>query len=390
MARSTRFALIAGGGTAGHVTPALAVARVLQARRGAASVEIVGARRGLEASLLDRCDVPVTLLGGAGIVRRADRASLVANARAVAGLIGATGKAVALVAHRRPAVVVSVGGYACLPAAVAATILGVPVVVCNVDAVPGLANRLVGTVARASAVAYRGTPLPRAVVTGAPVAQEIADVAGAGVGGPSSQARDRLGVPPDRSMVVVVGGSLGAQRLNQAALELAGLWSDRSDIALYHVVGRRDARWAQDAAVGLVPPAGGSLWYRQVVYEEQMAVVYQAADVLVGRAGAMTVAELAVVGLPAVLVPLPGSPGDHQRANATMLADAGAAVVLHDEQCTGAALAAILDPLLADPGRRRTMAAAGARLGHADAAEHMASVAEAHARAGWATKRRTW
>lgn len=394
MTSAPRFALVAGGGTAGHVVPAVALARALEARRGPGTVELVGARRGLEARSSLAAGLPLTLLPGRGVVRRFDPASLWANVRAVAGLAAALVVAGVLVWRRRPKVVVSVGGYASVPTALAAAALGVPVVVCNVDAVPGLANRLVARLARASAVAVPATPLPRAVVTGAPVRPEITAVAGSGVGGPSDEARRALQVPAGRTVVAVVGGSLGARRLNQAALELAERWSGRGDVAVYHVVGRRDAEWAARRRAGTgadgdatavaaadgAPAAG--LWYRQVAYEERMALVYQAADVLVGRAGAMTAAELAVVGVPSVLVPLPGAPGDHQTANATVLARAGAAVLLPDGECDGARLAEVLEPLLADPGRRRAMAAAAAALGRPDAAEALATVAEAHARVG--------
>ena len=119
-------------------------------------------------------------------------------------------------------------------------------------------------------------------------------------------------------MIGAVGGSLGARRLNEAVLGLARIWAERPDVAVYHVVGNRDAKWAADrenAASG----RDRVLWYHQVGYEEQMPFFYQAADVVVCRAGANTVAELAVVGVPSVLVPLPGAPGDHQAANAAML-----------------------------------------------------------------------
>jgi len=407
---SRRFALVAGGGTAGHVVPAVSVARCLVDRRGAGAVELVGARRGLEARTPLVGDLPVTLLPGRGLQRRMDRGAWAANLRAVAELAAAVGIALGLVWRRRPAVVVSVGGYASVPVALAATVLGVPVVVVNVDAVPGLANRLVGRVARASAVAYPGSGLPRAVVTGPPVRPEIVEAAAAAQPGSRVEtpeevrqaARQALGLPGERTVVVVVGGSLGARRVNEAVLELAGLWVRRADLAIYHVVGQRDADWAAaegrrrgllgaddapDSGPG-APPAGRSgarddhadrLWYRQVPYEERMALAYQAADVVVGRAGAMTVAELTVVGVPAVLVPLPGAPGDHQTANARVLADAGAAQIVTDGRCDGATLAEVLEPLVADRDRRAAMATAAGRLGRADAADSVAAVVEAHA-----------
>jgi len=371
----TRFALVAGGGTGGHLVPALAVARALAAGRPPGSVELVGSRRGLDRDLLAEAGVPVTLLPGRGIVRRADPASLLANAAALCALSWAVVLALGVVARRRPGVVVAMGGYASVPVALAAAVLAVPVVLVNVDARPGAANRLVGRFAKAAAVAFPGTPLPRAVVTGAPVRAEIVAAAR-----PSQEdrlaARRQLGVPEERRVVAAVGGSLGARRINAAVLELAQLWSGRADVALYHVVGSRDYGWSRAEA----PEGQPTLWYQQVEYERHMAFFYQAADVVVCRAGANTVAELAVVGVASVLVPLPGAPGDHQGANAAALAGAGAAVVIDDAECDGARLAAELDALWSRPGALGSMAKAAASLGRPEALAAVTAVVEAHAR----------
>jgi UDP-N-acetylglucosamine--N-acetylmuramyl-(pentapeptide) pyrophosphoryl-undecaprenol N-acetylglucosamine transferase len=223
-------------------------------------------------------------------------------------------------------------------------------------------------------VAFPGTRLPRAVVTGAPVRPELAEVAQR-TSDDRRAARRALGLPEDGAVVGVVGGSLGAKRINEAVLELAQRWTARPGTAVYHVVGRRDIEWARGAA-----PPTLALCYRQVEFEDHMARLYCAADVMVCRAGANTVAELAVVGLPAVLVPLPGAPGDHQRANAELLAAAGAAVVLDDAECDGARLDAELDALLADPNRLAAMGAAASALGRPDALPAVVAVVEAHAR----------
>jgi len=373
-----RFALVAGGGTGGHLVPALAVARALAAARGPGSVELVGARRGLDAELLAGQDVPATLLPGRGIVRRLDPRSTLANAVAAAGLASALVLSLVLVARRRPAVVVAMGGFACLPVACAAACLGVPVVLVNVDAVPGAANRLVGRFARAAAVAFEGTPLARAVLTGAPVSDAVVAAAHPDRAARAA-AKAGLGLPEDRTVVAAVGGSLGARRINEAVLELARRWCTRADTALYHVVGRRDAPWTAPAAAAL---GDGALCYVQVPYETRMGLFYQAADVVVSRAGANTVAELAVVGVPAVLVPLPGAPGDHQRANAAVLERAGAAVTVPDAQCDGARLAGELDALTADGERLEAMRAAARALGRPDALHAVVELALAHARGG--------
>jgi undecaprenyldiphospho-muramoylpentapeptide beta-N-acetylglucosaminyltransferase len=371
-----RFALVAGGGTGGHLVPALALARALAARRGPGTIELVGSRRGLDATLLADASLPLTLLPGRGLVRRVGLGAFVRNAGALGALAWAAVLAARIVLSRRPAVVVAVGGYASVPVALAAFVLRVPVVLVNVDAVPGAANRLVGRFAVAAAVAFAGTALPRATLTGAPVRPEIAEAARP-TPAARADARRSLGLPEERRVVGVVGGSLGARRLNEAGLSLARLWADRGDVALYHVVGRRDGQWAAAAR----PPVAG-LDYRQVEFEDHMPLFYRASDVVVCRAGANTVAELAVVGVPAVLVPLPGAPGDHQSANARALAATGAAVIVGDGECTGERLAAELEPLLTDDVRRAAMAEAAASLGRPDALAAVAALVEAHARPG--------
>jgi undecaprenyldiphospho-muramoylpentapeptide beta-N-acetylglucosaminyltransferase len=383
-----RFALVAGGGTGGHLVPALAVAHALGEGMGPGAVELVGARRGLDAALTAGEGVPITLLPGHGLARRHDPRSVVANLGALAGLAAAFVGALWIVARRRPAVVVAMGGYACVPTALAAAVLRVPVVLVNVDAVPGAASRLVGRFAQAAAVAFEGVALPRAVVTGAPVRAAVVaaagDAGGPDSGGPDASGRARsaarraLGLPDDRLVVAVVGGSLGSKRLNDAVLGLAGRWAKRTDVALYHVVGRRDASWTGAA----VPSSEGpGLVYVQVPYEEHMELLYEAADIVVARAGANTVAELAVMGVPALLVPLPDAPDDHQRANAAVLERVHAAVVVPDAECDAARLAQEIDTLASDPDRMHAMGAAARALGRPGAVAAVAELARAHARA---------
>lgn len=371
-----RFALVAGGGTAGHTVPALAVARAIAEDVSSRSVELVGSKRGLDSRLLDGVELPVTLLGGRGFVRRVDASALKQNLSSLVELVSSFLFSLALVARRRPAVVVAVGGYACVAPALAAAVFGIPVIVLNVDAKPGAANRLVARVARVCAVAYPGTGLPRAVVTGPPVRSAV-QAAKSGPGA-RQRARSELGLPRDAKVVAAFGGSLGAGRVNEAVLDVARRWSGRSDVAIFHVVGERNLESARDEALRL----GLRGWsaYVQVPFEKRMELVYAACDVAVCRAGANTVAELTVTGTPAVLVPLPGAPGDHQNANASVLASAGAAVVVQDADLDGGRLSRELESLLSDPVRLQQMSSAGHELGKPDAAYEIAELAEGYAR----------
>ena len=355
-------AIVAGGGTAGHVLPGVAIARALQAR--GCTVHYVGAERGLEARLLPPTDIPVTLLPGRGIARKLTAA----NVGAVAGILRAVAGAIGLVRRLRPSVVVGVGGYASFPCLLAAVLWRIPIVVAEQNTHPGAANRLGARFAKAAAVSFPGTPLPRAVVTGNPVRPEILAVDRAS-DGPSAKAA--LGVADGRSLVLVAGGSLGALSINEAVLELAGRWRDRADVAIRHVVGDRD--WEQ---IGGRSHPG----YEQVRYEDDMPRALAAADVGVFRSGSSMCFEIAAVGLPSVLVPSPFVVGDHQTGNARALVDAGAAVVVPDAELSADRLDRELSALLADGDRRVAMAEAARRFARPDAAEVVAELALRHAR----------
>jgi len=366
---SVTYAVIAGGGTGGHVYPALAIADALVARgRFPGQFHFIGSARGMEAKLVPAAGYDVTLLPGRGIARRLTRD----NIGAVLGLIRAVFKAYALLGTLRPKVVVSVGGYASVPAVVAAFFRRVPIVLHEQNAAPGLANRLASRFAKACAISVPGTPLPKAHLTGNPVRAEIAAVDRSQEG--RAAARAELRLPDGRRVVAVTGGSLGSRTINEAVRGLAQLWSDKRHIAIRHVIGRRDF-----LAYAVDPPETGELVYQAVEFEEQMPLLLSAADVIVARSGG-SVAEIAAAGLPAVFVPLPGAPGDHQTANARAFATRGAAVVVPDAECTPQRLADELEPLLSDPVKLAAMSGAALALAQPDAADKVADLVERHAR----------
>jgi UDP-N-acetylglucosamine--N-acetylmuramyl-(pentapeptide) pyrophosphoryl-undecaprenol N-acetylglucosamine transferase len=365
------FAIVAGGGTAGHVLPALAIGRALVARgHSPSSLHFVGSRRGIEGRLVPEAGFPLTLLPGRGIQRRLSSE----NVGAAWGLSQAMVRALRLVGRLRPRVVVAVGGYASVPCGLAAAALRIPIVVHEQNAVPGAANRVISRFARASAVSFPGTPLPRARLTGNPVRPEVVAVHRS-TG--RRDARRQLGLPLDRRVLAVFGGSLGALRLNRAVVDALPLWKDRADVAVHHVVGERD--WELiSSLIGDRP--GGALHYQPVRYEDRMPLLYAAADLFVCRAGATTVSELAAVGMPAVLVPLPNAPGDHQTANANVLRATGAAVLVPDGELDGGRLVAEVERLLADEAALEAMGQAARGLARPDAADAVAALAEEHAR----------
>jgi len=376
-----RQAVIAGGGTGGHVVPSLQIARALVTLGyDPASIELFGSRRGQEATDWPPLEFPFTLLPGRGIRRSFRPAALWDNAGAVLGLAWASLRSVGSFVANRPGVVVVVGGYAGFPAGFAAVVTRVPLVLVNTDAVPGAVNAVLGRFAAACAVAFPGTDLPRAQVTGTPVRPELRSLDRSEAG--REAARAELGLPTRRQTVVAFGGSLGARRINGAVAALAGRWSERDTTSIYHVAGRRD--FTQFALK--TPPRAdgggecGKLDYRVVPFEERMPDLYRAADLCVCRAGAITVAELLLAGVPALLVPLPGAPRDHQTRNAEALVAVGAAVLVADAECDGERLAHEIENLLGDADRLAAMAAAARGLGHPDAAVSVAKLVQAHAR----------
>lgn len=361
------WALIAGGGTAGHLLPGLAVARELVERGHARDgIHFVGASRGIEAELVPAAGFGITLLPGRGVQRKLT----VANVGAVVGLVRAAFRALVLVRRRRPAVVLALGGFASVAVAVAAVVWRVPLVVAEQNARAGAANRLVARFARACAVPFPETDLPNAIVTGNPVRDEILDAAGSL---DREAARRELGLPLDRTVVLVFAGSLGAKRLNAAVQGAVGRWSGRDDLAIHHVVGARD--W--DERPTLEPER---LIYVPVRYEARMELALVAADLVVCRSGGTTVAELAVIGVPSVLIPLPIATRDHQRANAAALVSAGAAVLLPDDELDVDRFVAEVERVLAS-GRDglSEMATAARSVGHPEAAGAVADLVEAAA-----------
>jgi len=364
------FAIFAGGGTGGHLLPGLAVARALVARgHDPATIHFVGSTTGVEARLVPAAGFTLDELPGRGIQRRLT----LANVAAAWGIVRGIARALHIVRRRRPQVVVALGGYASVAAGLAAMLWRVPLVVVEQNKRAGAANRLLGRRAAAVAASFEGTDLPRAVVTGNPLRPEIRAAA---------EHRDRagaaaaLGLPAERTILAVFSGSLGSRRINEAVRALVERWRYRDDLAVRHVVGRRDhAAYVASAPV----PSPGGLVYQVVEYEDRMDLLLSAADAAVTRAGG-GVAELMAMGVPAVLVPLPIAARDHQSANARVLEAAGAAVVVRDAELDVDRLERELRPILDDPDRRAAMAAAMRRNARLDAAEQVAALVDEHAR----------
>jgi len=363
--KRTAFAVITGGGTSGHVLPALAIADALVANGHRPSeIVYIGARRGIETRLLPPTRYPHHFLDVVGLQRRLTAANLAFPIKLVRAIAGAR----RLLRDLRPAVVVSVGGYASFPATFAARLCRIPIVVVSYDRIPGLSSRISARFATACAVAFEGSELPRAEHTGAPVRRDLITLDRAAT---RLASRADLGVPADRFLVAVVGGSLGSKVLNDAVADMVEILGDRRDIAVRHIVGDRFLGTAAAQRKG-----ERGIMYTVVGYEDQMVKVIVAADLMVTRAGASTIAELSTAGVPAIIVPWAASADDHQTDNARILGDAGAAVVIAEADLSGARLAKVVTDLAADPEALAAMAAAAHTAGAAHRSGRLADLIE--------------
>lgn len=356
---------LTGGGTGGHIYPALAIARGLQESVPGVRLLYVGTRRGLEADLVPREGLDFATITVQGMPRRLSPSLLGWALGAGRGL----GEAYRIVRRFRPDVVVGTGGYVCGPVVLAAALQRRPIVLHEQNALPGVTNRALARFARTVCLTFPEAAryFPRRshiVVTGLPVRPAV-------LAARREDGLKALGLAPDRLTVLVVGGSQGARALNRALRLTWRRVAAREDVQLVHVSGPAGYAETRQAALaeGIDPSGGGNITVMPYLY--QMGEALAAADVVVGRAGAAFLAEVTVRGLPAILVPYPHATGNHQEHNARALERAGAAVVIPERELTGERLWEALAGVLDDAGRRRQMAECSLALGKPEALDRI-------------------
>jgi len=345
--------VIAAGGTAGHVVPALAVADAL--RDKGAQVEFVGGERA-EAQLVPAAGYPFHPLTVLGM----DRRDPLRAARAVALAARAAVRARAVLTRVGADVVVGGGGYVAGPVGLAARSLGLPLALTEADSHLGVTNRLLAPLAARVFLAF-----PLEARTGSKYQVLGRPVPAGTTRADPAKARERFSIPAGEQCLLIFGGSLGARRLNEAALDAFG---DVSPCAVLHVSGWRD----HPQLAARLAERGNPRHYHLLPYVEPFADALAAATLVAARAGG-SVLEVAAARLPAILVPGPWATGDHQTANARYMADAGAAVVVADEQLDGPRLAREVAALLEAPHRLEEMASAAQAVAKPDAAQRIAS-----------------
>lgn len=348
--------LLAGGGTAGHVNPLLAVADGIRRREPDAEILVLGTKEGLEARLVPERGYELLIVEKVPFPRRPNGAAVrfpVRFTRAIRRVRG-------YLRDRGVDAVVGFGGYASTPAYIAAAREGIPYVVHEANARPGLANVLGARRAAGVGITFEGTPIRGGELVGMPLRPEIVELDRAAL---RAEAAAHFGLDPAKPTLVTIGGSLGARRLNEA---FAGAWQDVLDAGwqLLHATGERS---------DLTDP--GAPGYAMVRYIDRMDLAFALADLMVCRAGSSTVSEVAALGIPAVYVPYAVGNGE-QRLNAASSIDAGAAILIEDAEFTPDRVRSEIVPLLQDPARLAAMAAAAERVGERRGTENVIAMVD--------------
>jgi UDP-N-acetylglucosamine--N-acetylmuramyl-(pentapeptide) pyrophosphoryl-undecaprenol N-acetylglucosamine transferase len=343
--------MIAGGGTGGHLFPGIALAGAWVQCAPQGEVFFVGTERGLETKIVAAAGYRLELIDQVGIKRR----GLTQTLKGIFMLPKSIFQSMRIVRREKPAVAVGVGGYAAGPAILAAWLLRVPTLILEPNAVPGLTNRILAKIARVAispydrAAAYFGKKLVKA---GIPVRPQIANAL-------------KSAASTDQLTVLVFGGSQGAKAINDAVIGAAPGWV-KQGVKVVHQTGPNDLPRVKEAYGSVVVDV------RDFIHD--MAAEYAACDLVVCRAGASSLAELALCGKPAVLVPLPTAADDHQTKNAQAFADAGAGVLMRQSELTAQTLEEIVRALLSDRQKLAQMSEAAKKLGDPQAAERLAGM----------------
>jgi UDP-N-acetylglucosamine--N-acetylmuramyl-(pentapeptide) pyrophosphoryl-undecaprenol N-acetylglucosamine transferase len=362
--------VLSGGGTAGHVNPALALATVL--RQHGHSVLFAGTPQGVEARLAKQADIPFTAFEAAGFDRERPLTLFSSTAKTASSVH----KAKAWMRQVEPDVVVGFGGYVSIPVGLAASSLGIPLVVHEQNSVMGMANKFLAKRAKAVALTYEvaGKDVEdksKITVTGNPVRASIFEATRA-------QGREMLSIPEDATMLLVFGGSLGARHINEAFERLKDRLLAVDGLYVVHLTGPKEYQSVVDALA--LTDEQKPRW-QLFDYMDRMAETLNAADCVVSRAGATSLAEISALRIPALLVPFPYATEDHQTVNAREYVAAGAAYMMADDALDTPEFDEKLFEIIQNPQVREDMRAAAAKLKTEDAAANLADIVERAARA---------
>lgn len=362
------LAVLSGGGTAGHINPALALADELRQRGW--QVEFAGTPQGVEARLVPQAGVNFTAFEASGF----DRSHPFSLVKGVGKIAASTKKAKRWFADIKPDVVVGFGGYVSIPVARAAEQAGVPVVVHEQNSVMGMANKYLAKRAQAVCLTYDHSA--RALDADAPVHLTGNPVRRSVIEADRAEGRALFGLEDDDFMLLVFGGSLGARHINEALVALKDDILARPQVRVVHITGPKELETVREALA--LTPEEEQRWHI-MGYQDRMGETMAAADAIVSRAGATSLAEISARAIPAVLVPFPYATEDHQTTNARAYVEAGCATLVPDDQLDTAAFAQAVAALIDDAGLRDSMRAAALAQKTTEAASRLADVVVAAA-----------
>jgi UDP-N-acetylglucosamine--N-acetylmuramyl-(pentapeptide) pyrophosphoryl-undecaprenol N-acetylglucosamine transferase len=352
-----RSVVIAGGGSGGHIEPAMALADELRRADPGIAITCLGTERGLETRVIPARGYRLELIPAVPLPRKINKALLSVPSR----MLGAVGATASVLDRAEASVLIGFGGYVATPGYLAAKRRGLSIVVHEANPRPGLANRIGALLTRHVFIGQPGTRLPHATLVGIPIRREIASLDRLAM---SDKAREYFGLRPDLPVLLVTGGSQGAASLNSAVLGAAQSILSVG-VQVLHIVGPRSG--------GAASVPAGDVPYVVIEYLDRMDLAYAAADFALCRAGAMTCAELTAVGLPAVYVPLPHGNGE-QRLNALPVERVGGGMIVDDAVLSPDWIRSVLLPVLLDHERVSSMSRAAASLGHPNADQALAAL----------------
>ncbi|MFF2016680.1 undecaprenyldiphospho-muramoylpentapeptide beta-N-acetylglucosaminyltransferase [Paenibacillus sp. NPDC058177] len=352
--------VLSGGGTGGHIYPAVAVARQLEAEDDQAAFLYIGGTRGLESKLVPQENIPFKSIDITGFRRKLS----MDNVKTVMRFLKGVRASKEMLKEFKPDVVIGTGGYVCGPVVYAASRLGIPTLIHEQNAIPGLTNRFLSRYADTVAVSFEGTESAfpggkRVIYTGNPRATTVTTAS-------AQRGYASLGIPEDSTVVLVVGGSRGAKAINDAMIDMAPFVGKGNGVHYVYVTGEpyfEETRKALRQKLGSLPN-----WLHVLPYIHNMPEVLACTSLIVNRAGASFLSEITALGIPSVLIPSPNVTNNHQEANARQLEREGAAVVVLEKELNGQALHGAIAKIIGDEAVRRKMSESSLRLGKRDSA----------------------
>ena len=359
--------IVSGGGTGGHIYPALTLIRTIQKQLPDTEFLYVGTNEGLEADIIPKEGLPFAAVDIKGFERRLTTENILRAGKAMSGVI----KAMGLVRSFRPDVAVGTGGYVCGPILLAASLLGVPTLIQEQNVVAGITNRILSRFVSRIAVGTREAifhfPASKTVFTGNPIRDEVMSA------GREAGIRE-FGLDPAKKTVLISGGSRGARSINKAMTGVLKHYAGSRTVQLLHVTGQANYEAAIEAlkTEGIKPDGFDNIFVKPYLYNMPLAMA--AADLVVFRAGATGLAELTARGIPAIIIPYPYATENHQELNARALAREGAAEMILDKELTAQSLLLVMEKLLGDDEGLKKMSLASRKLGKPQAAGEIASM----------------